>query len=181
MVDVTHVSDATFWDVVETSAAPIVATHSSCRAVSPHRRNLTDEMMQAIAASGGVVQINFVAAFVDPNFPPIDPAAYKRWIADGCVARAPLTDHVTPLDRLVDHFDHALQRIGPKHVGIGSDFDGTPAVPEDMEDCSKLPNLTAALLRRGYSEADLTGLLGDNVLRVMDACKTVAAKLQVTH
>jgi len=173
MVDVSHVSDATFFDVVETSRAPIVATHSSCRAVSPHRRNLTDEMMRAIAASGGVVQINFAAAFVDPGFPRLDPEVVEAYFAAGDFSR-PVTDHRTPLELLVDHFDHALRTIGADHVGIGSDFDGVPALPAGLEDCSKLPYLTAALLRRGYAEEELVKVLGGNVLRVMEACARVA-------
>lgn len=174
MVDVSHVSDKTFWDVVETTRAPIIATHSSCRAISPHRRNLSDKMITAVAESGGVVQINFAAGFIDSDAPPIDSATIKQWIKDGGVARKPLTDHVTPLNILVDHFDHALKLVGPEHVGIGTDFDGVPALPEDMEDCSRLPNLTACLLERGYKEADLEKILGENVLRVMDGCDQMA-------
>ena len=173
MVDVSHAHDLTFWHVIEISAAPVVATHSSCRAVAPHRRNLTDEMMRAIAATGGVVQINFGAYFLDPGFPQPDPQEAKAFLAAGSKANQPRIDHVTPLDVLVDHVDHALQVIGPEHVGFGSDFDGVRAVPAGMEDCSKLMNLTAALLRRGYSDADLTKVLGGNVLRVMDTCREV--------
>ncbi len=181
MVDVSHVSDDTFRDVVKTSAAPIVATHSSCRAVSPHRRNLTDEMMRAIAESGGVVQINFSVPFVDPKCPPIDPDVVRQWHASGGLSRNPVSGHVTPLSVLADHFDHAMQLIGPDHVGIGSDFDGVPALPAGMEDCSKLANLTAELLRRGYGEVDLGKMLGENVLRVMDSCQKCAQRLQGTH
>lgn len=170
MVDVSHVSDATFWDVVETSGAPIVATHSSCRAVSPHRRNLTDDMMRAIAASGGVVQINFASLFIDPDHPPVDIAALKSRLASGGNLTEKVSDYQTPVSRLVEHFMHAIETVGPRHVGIGSDFDGVPAVPADMEDCSKLPNLTAALLERGVSESDGKLILGENILRVMDEC-----------
>jgi len=178
MVDVSHVSDDTFWDVIEASTAPVVATHSCCRTVCAHRRNLTDEMMKAIAASGGTVQINFAAAFLDPDFPEPDPDALKEWIASGGCGPKPAVDHVTPLSLLVDHFDCALQVVGPDHVGIGSDFDGVFAVPEGMEDCSRLPNLTAALLERGYSEDDLVKVLGGNVLRVMAACQAEGTRLQ---
>ncbi|UCE59944.1 MAG: dipeptidase [Phycisphaerales bacterium] len=178
MVDVSHVSDKTFWDVVEVSRAPIVATHSSCRSVSPHRRNLTDEMMRAIAKSGGVVQINFSPKFINPAFPPVERAAIEQYFKTGRMPEGAMPDCVTPLEILVDHFDHALQVTGPEHVGIGTDFDGIFAVPAGMEDCSKLPYLTAALLRRGHPEADLENVLGENVLRVMDACKRVADDLQ---
>ena len=176
MVDVSHVSDATFWDVVETSSAPIIATHSSCRDVSPHRRNLSDEMIRAIAGTGGAVQINFAAAFVDPTFPPIDPKVMEYWSTRGGFQKSPYAEHDTPFDILVDHFDHALRLVGPDHVGIGSDFDGVGALPRGMEDCSKLPSLTAALLQRGYSEEDLTKVLGENVLRVMSECHAVSRR-----
>jgi membrane dipeptidase len=178
MVDVSHVSDPTFWDVIETSSAPVVATHSCCRSVCPHRRNLSDEMMRAIASSGGTVQINFASAFLDSGFPEPDPDALKHWMAGGGSGPRPLIDHATPLRLLVEHFDHALQVVGPDHVGIGSDFDGVFAVPEGMEDCSKLPHLTAALLERGYRADELTSVLGGNVLRVMDACQEEASRLQ---
>jgi len=171
MVDVSHVSDATFWNVLETSTAPVLATHSSCRAVAPHRRNLSDEMIRALAACGGSVQINFAAAFLDPHHPPLDTVKVREWFAAGGPSSRKVTTHVTPFERLVDHVDHALQLVGPDHVGIGSDFDGVPALPEGMEDCAKLPRLTAALFQRGYGEADLAKVLGGNVLRIMEACR----------
>ncbi len=174
MVDVSHASDDTVGDVLAVSAAPIVATHSSCRALCPHRRNLTDDMIRAIADTGGVVQINFAAAFIDPDYPNLPLDVVKRWMANHCRPQPPLCDHVTPLSVLADHFDHALSLVGPDHVGIGTDFDGVPALPDGMEDCSKLPYLTAELLRRGYQEADLQSMLGENVLRVMKSCQDVA-------
>lgn len=178
MVDVSHVSDETFRDALETSAAPLLASHSSCRAVSPHRRNLSDEMMRAIAETGGVVQINFNAWFIDKDFPAFDYHEVERHFQSGLdPAARPTCAHITPLSVLVDHFDHALQTIGPDHVGIGSDFDGVSFLPAGMEDCSRLPHLTAALLQRGYNEADLTKVLGGNVLRVMEACAARAAEL----
>ena len=174
MVDVSHVSDNTFRDVVETASAPIIASHSSCRAVHDHCRNLSDDMMRTVAASGGVVQINFASMFLDPDHPPVARDLMRQWWDQGGGATNQLTEYVTPLSVLVDHFDHALQLIGPEHVGIGSDFDGVPLVPGQMEDCSKLPNLTAELLARGYSEHDLELVLGQNVLRVMQACQDAA-------
>lgn len=174
MVDVSHVSDDTVRDVLAVSRAPIIASHSSCRAVSPHRRNLSDELIRAIAASGGVVQINFHPGFVDPAFPPIAEDLIAEWWRGGGVLRRPLTDHRTPLSILVDHFEHAIGLVGYQYMGIGSDFDGIPAVIEGMEDCSKLPSLTAELLQRGHREEDLTKVLGENVLRVMDACHAEA-------
>lgn len=173
MVDVSHVSDATFWHVIETTQAPVIATHSSCRAVSDHRRNLSDDMMRAIAETGGTVQINFAAAFIDKTHPPIARVSSANSLTDprgGDRSAA----HATPLSVLVDHFDHAMQTIGPDHIGIGSDFDGVPGLPVGMEDCSKLPALTAELLARGYSELDVSKVLGANVLRVMRRCVEVA-------
>ena len=181
MVDVSHASDDTIRDAIETSIAPIVATHSSCRSVSPHVRNLSDEMMMAIAATGGLVQINFCAGFIDPDFPTPDADVLKQWVDNGGLYTGPITDHVTPLGLLADHFDHAIELIGPEHVGIGSDFDGVAQLPQGIEDCSKLPHLTAELLRRGHTEEDLTKVLGENVLRVMDACKQVAHTLEQGH
>jgi len=175
MVDVSHASDATFWDVLETSSAPVIASHSSCRAVAPHRRNLSDEMIRAIAEKDGIVQINFALHFVDRAAPPLSEDAIKRWLGAGGVLREPVTDHVTPLSVLVDHFDHAMQLVGPKHVGIGSDFDGVPALPTGMEHCGKLPHITAALFARGYTETQVRPMLGENVLRVLDACAAAAA------
>ncbi len=175
MVDVSHASDAALWEVIETSVAPVVATHSSCRALAPHWRNLSDDLMLGIAATGGVVQINFCATFIDPDFPPIDPVAMERWMDSGVCAE-PLTNHTTTLGLLVDHFEHAIELVGPDHVGIGSDFDGVPQLPKGMEDCSKLPVLTAELLRRGYDESLLVKVLGENMLQVMAACEHVAGE-----
>ncbi len=168
IVDVSHVSDDTFLDVLEVADAPVAATHSSCRAIANHRRNMSDDMMRAVAETGGVVQINFSAAFIDPDFPEITNESSRAWReSKGTV---PLTDYVTPFSILVDHFDHALRTIGPDHVGVGSDFDGVACLPEGMGDCSRLPYLTAALLERGYSEEDLEKVLGGNFLRVMETC-----------
>ena len=136
-------------------------------------------MIQAVARSGGVIQINFAAAFVDPTFPPIDPQVIHYWSTRGGFEKSPYAAHITPFDILVRHFDHALRLVGPDYVGIGSDFDGVAALPLGMEDCSKLPYLTAALLQRGYSEEDLKKVLGENVLKVMEQCQRVSRELHV--
>lgn len=175
MVDISHISDDTFWQVVEITTTPLIATHSSCRAVTPHRRNLSDDMMQAIAKTGGVVQINFAAAFLDPKHPPLDPDLVNRFFDDPASLTEPITDHQTPLRWLVDHFDHAINLIGADHVGIGTDFDGVPTLPVGMDNCSMLPNLTAELLKRGHTENTLTNMLGNNALRVMEACQQNAS------
>ena len=177
MIDLSHASDETFWQALEVSRAPVVVTHSCCRAVRPHCRNITDDMMRALADAGGVVQINFSAAFVDADYPPLDAASVRDMLA-GKPPPAELLAQVTPLGKLVDHFEHALKVVGPAHVGIGSDFDGVGHLPADMEDCSKLANLTAELLRRGIGQEDLTLMLGQNVLRVMRRCAQVAQEPQ---
>lgn len=167
IVDVSHASDDTVRDVLEISTAPVMASHSSCRAVSPHRRNLPDELIRAIASHGGLVQMNFSAAFIDPDFPEVDPHAMENWWKSEMKTPPPI-QHTTPLAKLVDHFDHAMQRVGPAHVGIGSDFDGVAFLPEGLTDCSMLPRLTESLFDRGYDEVAVECILGRNVLRLMD-------------
>ncbi|NNE09755.1 MAG: membrane dipeptidase [Gemmatimonadetes bacterium] len=167
MVDVSHVSDATFRDVLEASEAPVLATHSSCRAVNEHPRNLTDDMMRALAKQDGVVQLNFSAPFLDPEFPHITPAEYQAHWESG--SNEPITDYRSPFARLVEHYLHAIACVGAGAVGTGSDFDGVAALPAGMGDCSRLPWLTAALLERDIAEEDLRWILGENFLRVMTA------------
>ncbi len=188
LVDVSHVSDAAFWDVLETSKAPVIASHSSARAICGAARNLTDEMAVALAAKGGVVMVNFYAAFVSdeyrhaynakkPEFEaalePIKKAFAERGVAlpfhTELEALRPLarTLPVIPFSVLVDHFDHLLRLVGPAHVGIGSDFDGITLSVEGMETAADLPKVTAGLLERGWAADALKGLLGENLLRVM--------------
>ncbi len=174
MVDVSHAGDATFWAALETSAAPVVATHSCCLALAPHHRNLTDDMLRALAATGGCVGICFYAAFVDRDFPRLERSAMDAYFAAGLPRAARLTAHRTPMDLCVAHVLHALDVAGPEHVALGSDFDGAPVMPIGLEDCAGLPRLTAALLERGVSESTLELILGENFLRVMDRCASHA-------
>ncbi|MHC5108299.1 MAG: dipeptidase [Planctomycetota bacterium] len=167
MVDVSHVSDDTVRQVLEISKKPVIASHSSCRAVSNHPRNLSDDLMRDIAATGGLVQINFAAGFIDPHYPEMDPKTLENRLKNLGQTHHPPNSHVTPLSVLADHFEHAINVIGYEHVGIGSDFDGVPHLPDGMPDCSQLPNLTAELLRRGHAEHDLEKVLGSNVLRLL--------------
>lgn len=190
IVDVSHVSDKTFWNVIDTSTAPIIASHSSCRALTAAPRNLTDEMMKVIADKGGTVNINFYPAFIDEkwraawnNSRPERNIRHEEVAAPFRLADEPVpfktSDTIdrewsaligrAPFNSLIDHFDHALQVIGPEHVGIGTDFDGIPTPPEGIDTAADLPLITAALLQRGYSEADLAKVLGANTLRVMRA------------
>lgn len=191
MVDISHVSDKTFYDVIETTRAPVIASHSSARALANHPRNMTDDMLKAVGTNGGVVMINFYDGFIDPRKTeltkraraveaglkqqfPGDPKRVQRELEKW---RAETGPGKTPLSMLIDHFDHVVKVAGVDHVGIGSDFDGVPftGLPEGMEDISKLPNLTYELLRRGYSEGDVKKVLGENLLRVMEATERVAA------
>lgn len=141
IVDVSHLTDEGFWDVIEVSRQPIIASHSNARAVCDHPRNLTDDQIVALAKNGGVMGMNFAPAFVRPEAPTIED--------------------------LLDHIDHICRLVGPDHVGLGSDFDGISGTPRGLEDVTQLPSLTAGLVRRGYREADIRKILGDNHLRVM--------------
>jgi membrane dipeptidase len=146
LVDVSHISERGFYDTLETSRRPVIASHSCCAALCPHPRNLTDDQLRALAQHGGVVGITFVAPFVDPAWDP---------------SRLPALPSV---GQLLDHLDHAVRTAGIDHVGLGSDFDGGGIV---VEDASQYPRITAGLLERGYDDASVRKILGENVLRVL--------------
>jgi membrane dipeptidase len=189
MVDVSHVSDKTFWDIVNTSSKPVIATHSGCRAIADVPRNLTDDMIVALAKTGGVVNVIFYPEHIEPGWSEkkkqVDAqiselvqraseeehgdAAHKKLARDRvrAVEYAKRLPPVT-VSRIVDHIDHIVKLVGIDHVGIGSDFDGVQAVPADLKSVADLPNLTKELLRRGYSESDIDKILGGNMLRVME-------------
>lgn len=190
MVDVSHVSDPTFWDIVNTSTKPVIATHSGCRAIANVPRNLTDDMIRALAKTGGVVNVIFYPEHLEPGWSEkkkqVDAeiasrvqraseeekgdAAHKKLARDR-VRREEFAKRLPPVtvSRLVDHIDHVVKLVGIDHVGIGSDFDGVQSTLSDLTDVSGLPNLTRELLRRGYSESDVDKILGGNMLRVMEA------------
>jgi membrane dipeptidase len=201
MVDISHVSDKTFYDALEVSKAPLIASHSSCRALCNHVRDMSDDMIKALAAKGGVIQINYEKSFIDQDYKnaydkatggagvvgTLNQAVKNCGDDQECVSRAEtalerkMTEegklpHVS-WERIVDHIDHAARLVGADHVGLGSDFDGA-TMPEGMEDCSKLPKITEALLRRGYSEDDIRKILGGNTLRVMEQVERVSRELQ---
>jgi membrane dipeptidase len=199
MVDVSHVSDQTFYAALAASKAPVIASHSSCRAVCNQKRNMSDDMIRALAKKGGVIQINFYSAFLDPDYaaalhkvgPQIDAAvaaarnAYARegrqlpWSEEQRIAmKIAAGIPAPPLERVADHIDHAAQVGGVDHVGIGSDFDGIEAAPKGLEDISKMPDLVIELARRGYSEEDLEKILGGNLLRVMRQVEQVSRQIQ---
>jgi membrane dipeptidase len=196
MVDVSHVSDQTFFDALRASVAPIIASHSSCRALADHPRNMSDDMLRALAKNGGVVMINFYPAYIDATANTETQAYFAHWKeklaairerhADDPVAlsrerRAHFAEYPVPqtdLSVLLDHFDHAIAVAGSAHVGIGADWDGVPSMPRDMEDVSALPKLTAGLLERGHTEEIVRGVLGENLLRVMEEVEAVSAQLR---
>jgi membrane dipeptidase len=197
MVDVSHVSDKTFWDIVETSTKPVVATHSNCRAITDAARNLTDEQIQAVAKTGGVVSVVFYPGFVEPGWmkrknlldqeieTQVREAArnaegrgsYRRIARDRVREREYARRLSMPgVGRVVDHIDHIVRLVGVDHVGVGSDFDGIQATPAGLSSVAELPNLTAELLRRGYTEEDVTKILGGNILRVMEEVERVESR-----
>lgn len=163
MVDVSHISDKTFWDVLETSRAPVIASHSSCRAICPAPRNITDDMIRALAKKGGVVQINFYCGFLNPDA--LKAAAEQGEHAPG--VRATLAD-------VVKHINHVVEIAGMDAVGLGTDFDGISCVPEGLEGVDKWPNLTRALLEEGYTAKEIRKIYGGNLLRVMSQVERAA-------
>ncbi len=140
LIDVSHLNDAGFWDLIEVSTEPIMASHSNSRAVCGHARNLTDDQIRALADKGGVMGINFSPSFIHPT-------------------RADVAG-------VVDHIDHIVKLVGVDYVGLGSDFDGIRGTPIGLEDASKMPNITSELVQRGYTEEDIRKILGENHLRL---------------
>jgi membrane dipeptidase len=189
MVDVSHVGEQTFWDVIKTSTKPVIASHSSAWALCHHRRNLKDNQLKAVAKNGGVVFVNFAPWFIDGTFGKkesemlaqnkarvdsfkttlkgIDPFMVDMYVAE--FLKPEYDKILPPLSKLIDHFDYIAKLIGTDHVGIGSDFDGITVCEKDMDDVSFLPNITRELLKRGYSDDDVKKILGENFLRVLKA------------
>ena len=166
MVDISHVSDKTFFDVLEASAAPPLASHSSCRALSAIARNMTDEMIVALAKKGGVVQVNFGCEFVSQRS-----ANQSSWL--GTAPKGTKAPRAT-LEEAVAHIDHIVKLAGVDHAGIGTDFDGVDCVPAGLDDVSKFAALTRALLERGYTAEQIRKIYGGNLLRVMRAAEAAA-------
>ncbi len=184
MVDISHVSDKTFYDVLAVTSKPVIASHSSCRALADIPRNMTDDMLKALARNGGVVGINFGAGFLNPEDAKatmanitsmaaqepkltgkeLDDYAAKEYAQQNWARPRPASATIADV---VKHIDHVVKVAGVDHIGIGTDYDGIPDVPKGLEDVSKMPALVAALLSRGYSEADVRKIMGENFLRVM--------------
>jgi membrane dipeptidase len=192
LVDVSHVSDKTMSDALDVSTAPVIASHSSARALDSHPRNIPDDLLRRIAKNGGVVMVNFYTVFInqkaydadkerDKRLKPQLDALKEKFKGDGkrleeeqskLYAANPLPP--TPLSVLIDHIDHIAKVAGIDHVGLGSDFDGGVTLPEGVKDISELPNITYELLRRGYSEQDVRKILGENFLRAFARAEQVA-------
>jgi len=197
IVDISHVSDKTFYDTLQVSKAPLIASHSSCRALCDHPRNMSDEMLRALAKNGGLVQINFFAGYLDKLFldererikgpweaklaelkkqyakDPKKLSEETRKIQNAHKAQLPKV----PLSKCLDHFMHAIEVAGIDHVGLGSDFDGVSnLLPEGLEDISKLPDLMQGLMNRGLSDPDILKIAGGNLIRVMREVERVAGQ-----
>ena len=193
LIDVSHVSDKTMSDALDISKAPIIASHSSARALNDVPRNIPDDLLKRIAKNGGVVHVNFYTAFVDVKTVAPQSAARDAKLkaqqdainekykndperraeeSDKLEAANPLPP--LPISKLIDHIDHIVKVAGIDHVGIGADFDGANDMPEGAQDVSMLPNITYELLKRGYSERDIRKVLGDNFLRAFAEAERVA-------
>ena len=203
LIDISHVADKTFWDVIEVTKAPVIASHSSARALSNHPRNMTDDMLRAVAKNGGVVQVNFYNAFLDENYRkaaeaqrPEELKAREARANELKMAGKPVTYIVLeqvgrdwaakiprpPLSSLIDHIDHIAKVAGVDHVGLGSDFDGVSgATPQGIDSAADLPKITQALLDRGYSADDIRKILGGNLLRVFRKAEQISHKMQETR
>jgi membrane dipeptidase len=202
MVDISHVADKTFWDAIATTKAPVIASHSSARALVNAPRNITDEMLKAVAQNGGVVQVNFFNGFDDENFRKAleaqqkdQTAAIQKFIDDQKAQGKPVdyiqVDRIErewmakiprpPLSSLIDHIDHVAKVAGVDHVGLGSDFDGVSgATPRGIDSAADLPKITQALLDRGYSSEDIHKILGGNLMRVFGEVERVSQEMRTS-
>jgi len=198
MVDISHVADKTFYDALAISQAPMIASHSSCRALCDHPRDMTDDMIKALASKGGVIHINYYVGFLSQEYRDAmksNPELDKQMQAeiekrcgknedcqlregDNLVREAVAAGKLPRVtwEAIIQHIDHAVKLVGADHVGLGSDFDGAN-MPYGMEDVSMIPKITDALLKKGYSEADIRKILGENTIRVMEQVQATAKSL----
>lgn len=187
LIDISHVGEQTFWDVIQTTTKPVIASHSSVYSICPVSRNLKDEQIKAVAKNGGVIQVNFYSGFLDSTFDKrsalfeakhkaekdslkkINPEPY--FFQEFLFAKYP--DEVKnlrpPLSLLIEHIDYIVKLVGVDYVGLGSDFDGISSSPQELDDVTSYPLITKALLEKGYSKKDVTKILGGNFLRVLKA------------
>ncbi len=202
LVDISHVADKTFYDAIAVSKAPVIASHSSARALTNHPRNMTDDMLRAVAKNGGVVQVNFYNAFIDETFRKADQAQSKdveaavKAYTDQLKAAGKTVTYLDaeriqrewnaklprpPLSSLINHIDHIAKVAGIDHVGLGSDFDGVSgATPQGIDSAADLPKITQALLDRGYTADDIRKILGGNLLRVFAEAEKVSRELEAS-
>ena len=199
LVDISHVSDETFFSVMKVAKAPVIASHSSSRAVADHRRNMTDDMLRALAKNGGVAMVNFWSMFLSNEYG----AAAKKWFEKNGKAfaelRARYRDDIVsfkdaleklraqgepmpkvPFSVLIDHIDHMVKIAGVDHVGIGSDFDGVDDLPEGLTGIDGLPKITLELVKRGYKDEDILKILGGNFLRVLESAEAYSRSTATT-
>lgn len=187
IVDVSHVGEQTFWDAIQTTTKPVIASHSCAHALCPVFRNLKDDQIQAIAKNGGVVHLNFYSGFIDPNFMSRDslfrakhkaeydsllklnPEPYFAQQKLSVKYAAEVQGMRPPMSMLLDHLDHIVKLTGVDHVGMGSDYDGTNSVPQQLDDVTAYPLITEELVKRGYSKKDIRKILGGNFIRVFEA------------
>ncbi len=198
IVDISHVSDRTFYRALTISRAPVIASHSSARALNSHPRNMSDDMLRAMARNGGVVMVNFYSAFIDEDFRKAHAALKKERDAAEEALKAQLADadDVTyyreqnrlhkefaariprpPLKSLIDHIDHIAKVAGVDHVGLGSDFDGVDSLPQGINSAADLPKITAALVERGYTRDQIHKILGGNFMRVFREVERVSREI----
>lgn len=190
MIDVSHAGDQTFWDVINLTTKPVIASHSSVYSLVPHRRNLKDEQIKAIAKNGGVIQVNFNPGFIDSSFGKKENAFLKKhalekdsllksgigdfYMMDYLYNKYPQESGSIrpPLSMLIAHIEYIIKLVGVDYVGLGSDFDGINLTPMQLDDVTAYPNITRALVEKGYSKKDITKILGGNFLRVLQANET---------
>jgi membrane dipeptidase len=200
LVDISHVADKTFYDTIAVTKAPVIASHSSSRALTNHPRNMTDDMLRAVAKNGGVVQANFFNAFIDEEYRKASDAqknerdAALKAYQDQMKAAGKIVTYVDldridrewaakiprpPLKSLIDHIDHIAKVAGIDHVGLGSDYDGVSgATPQGIDSAADLPKITQALLDRGYSADDIRKILGGNLMRVFRETERISREMQ---
>ena len=190
LVDISHVGVQTFWDVINTTTKPVIASHSAVYALCQHNRNLNDEQIKAIAKNGGVIQVNFYSGFLDNNYFKNKDAFFKKHSAEidsltktGMVKfkiedmlferyKREVEQLRVPLSVLIDNIEYIIKLVGVDYVGLGSDFDGIESAPHDLDDVTKYPLITKELVARGYNKQDITKILGGNFLRVLKASES---------